>query len=117
MRTLERNKTKLWMVDVTGVTESTDIDGFKTGDFVKTYSTPVVIYLSLYPANGKIVEDIFGRDASLDMVAVSNDVVLTKNTLLFLTAPVSNYLTTYDYKVDRINISLNTKQYGLLRRT
>lgn len=117
MRTLELNKKDLWIVEPVSKTEVVDSEGFKTGEYVTTYSTPVKIRLSLYPASGKIVRDIFGIDYSCDQLAVSNDIVFTVNTLIFESEPSSNYSTTYDYRVDKIQKSINVYQYGLRRRT
>lgn len=116
MRTLERNKTKLWVVSPAVKTEAVDIDGNPTGEFVSTFGSAVEVKIALYPSNGLIKEEIFGRDYSCDKIAVSGDVVLTKNTLLFLSEPTTNFDTTYDFKVDKINESLNTFQYALRSR-
>lgn len=116
-RTLGINKTKLWVVNKTGETEVVDGDGYYTGEITDTYSDPVEIYLTLYPSNGAIIEQLFGKDASLDMVAVSNYVELNLNSLLFLTEPTDNFYTTYTYNVNNIKRSLNTFQYGLKART
>lgn len=117
MRTLEINKSVLYSVEITGKTELLDSDGFKTGEYTTTYGVPTEIRIALYPANGGVVERIFGKDVSLDMVAISNDVILTEKTLLFKTVPVSNYDNTYDYIVSSIKNSINTYNYGLRQRT
>lgn len=117
MRTLNKNKTTLWIVNPTAKVAVVDVDGFQTGEFTTSFTTPVSKDIALYPSNGTIVEEIFGKDYSCDMIAVSNEVNLSKDSLLFLSQPVSNYTTTYDYYVDKINKSLNTYQYGLRRRT
>ena len=70
----------------------------------------------MYPSNGRIVEAIFGKDYSCDMVAVSNEINFSKDGLLFLTEPTSDYATTFDFKVDNIKKSLNTFAYGLRGR-
>jgi len=116
VRTLARNQTKLWIVSPATKVEALDSDGYRTGEFVSVFTSPTIIYLSLYPSTGSIVEQLFGKDYSPDMLACSNDIVLTKDTLLFLQEPISDYATTYDYKVDKILESLNTYQYGLRRR-
>lgn len=116
MRTLVKNKRPLWLVNITGTTDKTDSDGNYTGEVVPTYSTPVKIMIDYLPSNGAVVEQIFGKDYSCDMVAVSNDVVLTKNSLLFYSQPSSNYDKTYDLKVKDIKPSLNTYYYGLVGR-
>ena len=117
MRTLEKNKTVLWMVDPASKVPYLDSNGFDTGETTTTFETPVKIRLGLYPANGSITEQIFGKDYSCDQVAISESIVLKKDTLLFTTQPSSNYSTTYDYRVDRINQSLNVYNYALVKRT
>lgn len=117
MRTLNKNKQKLWVVNIVSTTEGIDSNGNLTGEMVETYAEPVPIFITLYPSNGNIVRQIFGQDASYDMIAVSDSVELLPSTLLFYTQPVNNYATTYDYRVERIQRSLNVTQYGLERRT
>ena len=116
MRTLNLNKTKLWKVTQTGVEKKVDSNGFLTGERIKTYGTPEVVYIHLYPATGEIVEQIFGKDSSFDKIAVSTDVVLEDDCLLFLSQPVSHYDQTYDYKLSKIVESLNVYNYGLKAR-
>lgn len=116
-RTLAINQTKFWAIDPASKTEAVDSAGFKTGEFVTTFGTPYEIYLSVYPNIGAIVAQIFGKDYSPDNLAVSNSVDLQKDTLLFLSQPVANYATTYDYRIDKRMASLNTFQYGLKART
>lgn len=117
MRTLEKNKTKLWRVTPLSKVEVVDINGFLTGEYTTTFSTPEIVYIALFPANGKIKNDLFGKDYQCDKLAVSNNVVLTELDLLFLSAPVSNYESTYIYRVDKINQSLNTYNYALRNST
>ena len=118
MRTLELNKSILWYVKQTGSTKKTDSDGYYTGETVPTFSVPTQIKIALYPSNGSVTERIFGKDASLDMIGVSNDVVLDETCLLFTTQPSvgQDYFTTYDYSVSTIKQSLNTYNYGFKRR-
>ena len=113
MRALNKNKTKLWVVEVVSKTEIMT-NKFLTGDYQVTYSVPKEIYLHLYPSNSVISNRVFGKDASFDMIAVTNDVVLTPTSLLFLTQPSANYGDTYDYSVSSIAKSLNTITYGLM---
>jgi len=113
MRTLELNKTPLWLVNPTDKEPVLDDDGFETGEFTIGYSTPIKIGLSLYPANGKVKDEIFGKDAKCDKIAVSTNVILDKNSLLFEQEPLGNFDTTFTYRVTMINESLNGYSYGL----
>lgn len=116
MRTLSRNKTKLWVVESIGKTEVTDAEGYYTGEIRKVYSEPKVVYLHLYPSDGMIMEQLFGRDADFSKLAVS-ETLLSKDTLLFLSEPSGDYELTYDYIVERNKQSLNHNNYGLRSRT
>lgn len=117
MRTLAKNKVKLWLV--TPLTSSPLLDGggFDTGESTMTYSVPSIIYISLYPSGGNISEQIFGKDVSLDMVSVSCEIALSVDDLLFLTEPVDNFGTTYDYRLSNIKKSINSYSYGFRNRT
>ena len=116
MRTLELNKTKLWLVNPIGFTDKVDPNGLYTGDIIRTYGTPIEIRLTLYPATGTIVESIFGHNVDIDMVSVTTDLVLTPDSLLFETQPTGDYFETYTYKVEKILKSLNNYVYGFKRR-
>lgn len=115
MRTLELNKQKLWVVDVTGDTDVVDSDGFYTGEFEETYTYPYEIYVNLYPYNSKVHGEVFGISEKLDMIAIGDGVELKYNSLLFLEEPSGDYDINYTYKVNKIAKSLNVIQYGLIR--
>lgn len=117
MRTLELNKSKLWIVTPTGTAEETDSDGFLTGQMLTTYSLPTPIQINIYPTNGAITNQIFGEDINYDQIAVSNEIVLDEDALLFLTYPSGDYEKTYDFVVSKVVKSINTYNYGLRSRT
>lgn len=117
MRTLDRNKTIIWIVNPISRTTIFDNDGFDTGETTVNFGTPIKVNITLYPSSGAIVEKIFGKDASFDLIALSNDVVMTEDSLIFLSEPVSTYDKTYEYKVSSIKKSINTYNYGLRQRT
>lgn len=119
MRDLLRNTTKLWYVNAAILADELDLDGNYTGEKTKSYSAPQIIFMNIYPSNGNVVERIFGKDSSFDMVATSNQIKLEVDTLLFLKDPNfnSNYDLNYDFRIDTIRTSLNTTQYGLKKRT
>lgn len=118
MRTLNKNKVPIWYVNLIGKEPILDKLGFDTGEFENKYSTPTNVMINLYPANGKVVERIFGKDVSLDMTAVTNDIILNEDSLIFLSEPTTNdYKSTYKYRVSNIKKSLNTINYGLVMRT
>lgn len=142
-RSLRINTKKLWVVAPASKVESVDENGDYTGEFTSVFGVPVEVRLTLYPSNGLISEQIFGKSAELDLIAVSGKVKLEKNSLLFLENPVpeeeeepeepeipeepeedpiipvkieKTYFNTYDYKVKIIKSSLNIHHYGLVGR-
>ena len=52
MRLLERNKKELWFANPVSVTYATDSNGFKTGEKVITYGTPVKAKMSIAMSSG-----------------------------------------------------------------
>lgn len=145
MRNQVINTKLFWAVYPVSTTELLDGDGFDTGEKIKVYSSPVQVRLTVYPSNGAIIEQIFGKDAQVDLVGVttSNELIpvvepsdtlypsdviipvdpsllrterLVKDTLLFVSQPSDNFMTTYDYKISNVKRSLNTFQFGLRSR-
>lgn len=116
MRTLELNKTKLWYVEPIGEQKEIDEEGFHTGEIIFTYSNPVEIKIALYPSTGKITETIFGKNASFDMIATTNDLDLKEGTLLFYNEPTGDYDKTYDFTINAKKKSINTIVYGFKGR-
>lgn len=114
MRTLDKNKSTLWYVKETGTTDVVDDDGFKTGEKTSGYSTPSKIRIQLYPANGRVSEEIFGTDVSLDAIGVS-DLELDDTCLFFLDEPILNEYDNPTYKIQNISKSLNSNNYGFRR--
>ena len=116
MRNLNKNKTKFWITTYIGFEEILDESGWKTGEYERIYSELQEIKISTYPSDGAIVSRLFGKDYSCDFVAVSNNVELQKDTLLFKSLQLGDYDNTYDFRVDKISPSLNSFSYGLKAR-
>jgi hypothetical protein len=116
MRTLEKNKTKLWFVTRLSNVEMTDENGFLTGEKTITYTEPVQITISLVPKSGNINNYIFGKDVGFDMMAISTDVDLDRFTYLYYNQPVGDYDKTFDFEIAEKKISLNVINYALRSR-
>ena len=116
MRTLNLNKTKLWFVEPTGVTLQRDSDNNFTGVNIITYSVPTSVMINFYPYTGDIKDQIFGKDASFDMIGVTNELEFKDGTLFFLTEPIGDYGNSYDYSMESKFKSINTTRYGFKRR-
>lgn len=52
MRILERNKQDIWYANPTGTAYATDINGFKTGEKIISYETPVKARMSMAISSG-----------------------------------------------------------------
>lgn len=115
MRTLELNKQDVWVVDYEGEVDVKDENGYFTGEIETQYSTPIKHRMSLTTANGKVLEESFGLSSDVEVIVVTK-IKLSKQSLIFLSEPTSNYDVTYDYKVTKIIPSINHNQYGLKGR-
>lgn len=118
MRTLQKNKRKLYKVSFLGTERETDEFGNYTGERKRQYSVPEEIWINFRVMSGIISSEIFGNHSDYDMTAISEEPILAKDDLLFEEMPPSDvdYFTTYDLKVDDVSPSLNTYAYGFRRR-
>jgi hypothetical protein len=114
MRTLYKNEKNLYVLIKTGETYAVDDDGNFTGELIPTYTSPVLVRLSVYPSSGNVVYDLNGVSEQFDYIAISNTVVLKSGDLLFNSVPTD--VESYDYKVSSILESLNVWRYGLKAR-
>lgn len=119
MRTLEKNKTSIWLVNKLEDAKVYDSYGNFTGEYTQTYSNPIYVKIQMYPASGIILEQTFGKDVTLDLISTCIEVNMSKDSLLFLSEPdsSSDYKQIYDYRVEAILPSINSTTYGLKRRT
>lgn len=107
----------MWLVSSTGYTDEVDSFGNFTGVKIESFSTPVQVELSIYPVNGEIRRTSMGKFDEADYLAVSTDIVLKEDDLLYYDEPTGDYDTSYDFKVMKINSSLNSYRYELESRT
>lgn len=115
MRDLVKNTVKIWYTYPEIQTEKMN-GSLHTGEFTTTYVTPIEARISMYPANSEITEQLFGTDASFDMVASTTKLIFTEHTLIFTSLPINNYSKTYDYSISKAAHSLNSHSYGLKKR-
>lgn len=114
MRLLEKNKQPIYVAICSGTTEEVDSDGNYTGNIIKSYSTPMLTSANLYPAKGKIVNDIFGDVFHGDMMMVTIGKPFSKDDIFYDQNNVS--LTNHDYYISDMKKSLNNTYYGLKKR-
>lgn len=117
MRNCKKNKTPIWYSNEFDKIEEFDKEGFFTGNVIIKYKNIEKTGLNLYPANGEIVEEIFGKNANLDMVFVTVGSPFTMSSVFYIDEPIEDGdVYDYDYYVSSINKSLNNTYYGLNRR-
>lgn len=115
MRTLNKNKVQLWLVEPDKDVETVDVDGNYTGEVTKTYSNPRSINIPLIPASGDVLTESFGESANLDYISNSTKPI-KKDSLIFRSRPTTNFPETYDFTVSKVLKSLNHYVYGLTER-
>lgn len=118
MRFCNKNKINIWYTPNCNFVDETDDNGNYTGNTIIEYEKPIKTAVNMYPANGSIVEDIFGKNCNLDYVVIDNNDKFNEYTVFFINEPLEtdDLSTTYDYYVDQISKSINHTQYGLVKR-
>lgn len=79
MKTLERNKQYIYYATATGKTELVDADGYKTGQFVKTFSNIIATRQNISAARGTVEVEQFGQNTNYSKTAVAEDLSLNIN--------------------------------------
>lgn len=115
MRTLKRNRRKLWYCTYTGDNEELyDEWGNATGEYNPIYNTEVAMYANISPASGYAQTEQFGNLESYDKVIVTDwmDCPIDENSVLFIDKEPEHDMSTdtplYDYTVRRVAKSLNS---------
>lgn len=112
MRTLERNKIELFIVEPDKVEDIYDEDGYFTGEKELKYSEPKKIRINLYPVTGRAKEELFGLDNKVAYSSVSMS-KFKIGSLLFFDFPENiDYSTEYDLKLTKRMMSINNYRYG-----
>lgn len=111
MRTLNRNKQTFYYALYTSKTDYL-VDGKKTGEFTKTYATPVAMQANISPAKGTAEIDQFGINDNYDRTICTDNVTcpIQEDTILWIDRepfdeegnPVP-----HNYKVYRVAKSFN----------
>ena len=73
MRTLDRNKQKLYYALLSNATAVTDSDALFTGEYEETYATPVEAWMNISPAKGQSILEQFGIQEQYDKVLITDD--------------------------------------------
>lgn len=120
MRTLRRNKQKIYYALYSAKTDAIDAQGFFTGESVKTYGDPVALKINVSPAEKNLTIEPFGTatDYSHTMVTCDMDCPIDEETILWIgkepyTDDNPPVLTAHNYRVVRVAKSLNNIMYAI----
>ena len=112
MRSLERNKREIYYALYIGNEEIKDDNGYSTGEYKKTYGTPVKLRINVSAARGTAYTREFGDLQNYDKTMVTTEnLPIDENTILW----VDDLDTTHphDYEVIQVAKSLNQTQYAI----
>ena len=114
MRTLLRNRRKIYYASYIGETEIIDEYGNATGEYSVSYSNPKEYFGNVSAAQGEMQSRQFGESESYDKVIVLDDInaPIDEHSILWVdTLPHLNEdgttATPYDYNVKKVARSLN----------
>ena len=119
MRTLNRNKTKVYYANYVSRAEITDSNNFSTLQYTNTYSAPVALCANVSPARGSVSMQPFGQWLEYDRTVITDDMScpITEASILWIDkVPASSYTATdpeHDYIVVGIAKSLNSIAYAV----
>ena len=110
MRTLKRNKVKVWYRLLTGEVEIERISGVRTGEFQKTYGEPSYIMANVAPTTGNATIEPFGIDENYThiMAVEGTDCPIDETTILWMGDSDPEY-----FMVVRVMKSLNHIRYAI----
>jgi hypothetical protein len=115
MRTLTRNKVRIYYANYRDKTPLKDEYGNLTGEYKITYDNPVAVMANVSAARGESTTRQFGEDVSYDRIIVLDDPVfpLAETSILWIDAPPEiaedgTTETPHDYIVKQVAPSLNS---------
>lgn len=113
MRTLRRNKQKIYYALYSEKTDAVDSQGYFTGEEVKTYGEPVALRINVSPAERDLTVEPFGTatDYSHTMVTCDMDCPIDEETILWIGKDPST--DPHNYRVVRVAKSLNNIMYAI----
>lgn len=107
MKTLARNKQKIYYANRTTEEPILDEDGLMTGDDQFGYTTPEELKINVSPASGAIVLQAFGVTEQYDKVLITDDLNCPLDEHSHLWVGIETALP-YNYVVTRMSKSLNS---------
>lgn len=112
MRSLKRNKIKIFYALFKEVEEIVDEDGYATGEYTKTYEEPVELWINVSASRGASATREFGEVENYDRTMVTTEKLpIDEKTILWVDETDTNK--PYDYEVVKKAPSLNEVQYAI----
>ena len=115
MRTLTRNKIRIYYANYHSKTPLTDEYGNLTGEYGITYDNPVAVMANVSAARGESTTRQFGEDVSYDRIIVLDDPAfpIAETSILWIDTPPEivedgTTRTPHDYIVKQVAPSLNS---------
>lgn len=107
MRSLLRNKIKVYYANYLGKVEATDDDGNYTGEYISSYTDPKMLKINTSAASGDISTQLFTPTLNYDRVLLTDDTSLDvdENTVFWIEA--DPYTEPFNYVVKKKAKSLN----------
>ena len=122
MRSLHRNKVRIYYANYRTKAPLLDEYGNLTGEYKVYYGNPVAIMASVSAASGESTARQFGEDVSYDRIIIIDDprISITETSLLWIDALPSiaedgTTKTPHDYIVKRVARSLNSTSIAVSR--
>lgn len=122
MVSLAANRQKIWYAELTGSTDKVDANGYKTGEKVKTYSTPQEFLIYVAPSRGNSTYMPFGIGWEYTNVMSTCDTScpIRETSVLWVGISPFNEDGTrndaeHNYTVERVAKGLNSILYAIKR--
>ena len=115
MKTLQRNKIRIYYSNYLNKTPLKDEYGNLTGEYKVTYGNPVAVMANVSAARGEATTRQFGEDVSYDRIIILDDPTfpLAETSVLWIDTPPEiteegATKTPHDYIVKQVATSLNS---------
>lgn len=121
MKALKRNRQTIYYAVYQGNTPLTDSDGYRTGEYSKTYATAVAAKMNVSAARGSTDTELFGQNTNYSKTMVTDDMScpITEESRLWIgitpTRTVGEITENvpHNYIVSMIAKSLNSITYAI----
>ena len=115
MRSLNRNKQKIYYALYRGKSETIDENGLRTGNFPPEYSSPQPLSINVSAARGASPVEMFGIDTDYSRTMQTNDLdcPIDESSVLWIGKEPNQAGTDFNYRVAAIARSINSVTYAV----